>query len=58
MNELNDHEYYKVQKKIEEEFSSSNNVKFVKCSRMAKYIENGEELKEQIALFHKNEYGR
>lgn len=54
---LNDHEYYKVQKIIEAEFSANPKVKFVKCSRFAEDIENGEELRRQIALFHKNESG-
>lgn len=50
---LNDHEYYKVYKIIESEYSMNHHIKFVKCTKYARDIEN--ELKTQIALFHKNE---
>lgn len=54
---LSDHEYYKVHKVIEQQFSGNPNVKFVRCSKLAKDILNAEELRKQIALFHKNESG-
>lgn len=52
---LNDHEYYKVYKIIESEYSMNPHIKFVKCTKFARDIENEDELKTQIALFHKNE---
>lgn len=54
---LNDHEYYKVQLKLIEEFPDKKNYKFVKCSKFAKDIVEENDLKKQIALFHKFETG-
>lgn len=55
--ELNDHEYNKLQKIIITEFSGNRKVKFIKCSRFAEDIVSENDLKKQIALFHKFETG-
>lgn len=50
---LNDNEFNKLQKKIIQNFNT-NLIKFVKCAYFAKDIENEEDLKKQISLFHIN----
>lgn len=54
---LNDHKYYQFYAIIEKEYSINPNIKFVKCTNMAKDIVSEDELKTQIALFHKHESG-
>lgn len=54
---LNDHEYNKVQNLLLNEILTNPHLKFVKCSRFARDIENDEELDKQIALYHKIESG-
>lgn len=54
---LSDHEYYQVYRILENEYSANPHVKFVKCTKKARDIESEDELKTQIALFHKNESG-
>lgn len=55
--ELNDREYNKLQKKLIELYPNRQMVKFVKCTHFAKDIENEDELKRQISIFHKEESG-
>lgn len=55
--EVDDRTYCKFQKTIKEIFWNRPDVKFVKCSHFARDIVDREELKKQIALYHKNETG-
>lgn len=54
---LNDHEYNRLQNVIIKEFAGNNKIKFVKCSKFAEDIVAENDLKKQIALFHKFETG-
>lgn len=56
-NELKDGEYNRLEKLLTELFSGNENIKFIKCSYFARDIEDGEILRKQISLFHKNESG-
>lgn len=55
--ELGDGEYNILQQKLVELFPNRNLVKFVKCSHFARDIEDEEQLRRQIALYHKKESG-
>lgn len=52
---MSDHEYNKLQQIIIGLYRRGNNIKFVKCTYLAKDIEHKEELNKQISLHHKNE---
>lgn len=54
---VNEREYYQFQKIIENLYQNRTDVKFFKCSYFAKDIEDIDELKKQISLYHKNETG-
>lgn len=53
--ELSDHLYNKVQLKLIELFGT--NIKFVRCSFMARDIDNENDLYKQIGKYHRNETG-
>lgn len=55
--ELNDHEYNKLQQILIRSLSNNNQIKFLKCTLYAVDIEDENNLKKQIALFHKLETG-
>lgn len=55
--ELGDDDYDKLKQIIVKLFEKNVNIKFVKCSQFATDIENIDNLKKQISLYHKNESG-
>lgn len=55
--DIDDREYYKVQKILIREFLGEGSIKFLKCTHFAQDIEDENELCKQIALFHKYESG-
>lgn len=54
---INEGKYYQFQKVIENLYQNRNDVKFFKCLYFAKDIEDIDELKKQISLYHKYETG-